>query len=153
MKNWREFLGEANRRDGDVWQTDGGWAAQARGVVDYFDSRESAEAYAKGYSSQRRGAFTRTGGQSRETKAKMSEPRRVGRMLGGDIQEASGKQEAMRSIANWKNNIKMVEDHIKFLQDKRLGSMKDKLKIAEKKFDQGDYDWISRELFFNGDLY
>lgn len=66
---------------------------------------------------------------------------------------ASGKRDAMRSIADWKNNIKMVEDHIKFLQDKRLGSMKDKLKIAEKKFDQGDYDWIQRELFFNGDLF
>jgi hypothetical protein len=65
----------------------------------------------------------------------------------------SRKQEAKRSIADWKDKMKMVEDHIKFLQDKRLGSMRDKLKIAEKKFDQGDYDWISRELFFNGDLY
>ena len=46
--------------------------------------------------------------------------------------------------------MKMVEDHIKFLQNKRLGSMRDKLKIAEKKFNQGDYGWISRELYMTG---
>ena len=65
----------------------------------------------------------------------------------------SEKKEAMQSIADWKDKMKMVEDHIKFLQDKRLGSMKNKLKIAEKKLQQGDYGWISSELFFNGDLF
>ena len=65
----------------------------------------------------------------------------------------SEKKEAMQSIADWKDKMKMVEDHIKFLQDKRLGSMKNKLVIAEKKLQQGDYGWISSELFFNGDLF
>ena len=65
----------------------------------------------------------------------------------------SEKKEAMQSIADWKDKMKMVEDHIKFLQDKRLASMKNKLVIAEKKLQQGDYGWISSELFFNGDLF
>lgn len=68
-------------------------------------------------------------------------------------EQASGKGEAMRCIADWKDKMKMVEDHIKFLQDKRLGGMREKLKTAEKKLEQGDYGWISRELFFNGDLF
>jgi hypothetical protein len=31
--------------------------------------------------------------------------------------------------------------------------MEKKLVTAEKKLQQGDYGWISRELFFNGDLF
>ncbi len=65
-------------------------------------------------------------------------------------ESTSEKQDAIRSIADWKDKMKMVEDHIKFLQNKRLGSMRDKLKIAEKKFNQGDYGWISRELYMTG---
>jgi hypothetical protein len=65
----------------------------------------------------------------------------------------SEKKEAMQSIADWKEKMKMVEAHIEFLQDKRLASMEKKLVTAEKKLQQGDYGWISRELFFNGDLF
>jgi len=64
----------------------------------------------------------------------------------------SEKKEAMQSIADWKDKMKMVEDHI-ILQDKRLASMEKKLVTAEKKLQQGDYGWISSELFFNGDLF
>jgi len=69
------------RRDGEVWETGGGWAAQARGVTDYFDSREGAEAYAKGYSRQNRAAYTKTG------KQKITNPPRSsgGPTLGGDL--------------------------------------------------------------------
>lgn len=67
--------------------------------------------------------------------------------------DGSEKKEAMQSIADWKEKMKMVEAHIEFLQDKRLASMEKKLEIAEKKLKEGDYGWISRELFFNGDLF
>ena len=87
-KKPRPFMGYEERqphRDGDVWQTDGGWAGQARGVVDYFDSEEKARAYAQAYSSQKRSAFTRTGKQSKEFQRIASAPRKGGRMLGGDL--------------------------------------------------------------------
>lgn len=87
-KKPRPFMGYEEtqaRRDGDVWQTDGGWAAQARGITDYFDSEEKARAYAQAYSSQRRGAFTKTRKQSPEFRKAASAPRKGGRMLGGDL--------------------------------------------------------------------
>jgi len=64
--------------------------------------------------------------------------------------EGSDKKEAMDQIRRWKELMKMVEDHISFLQDKRLAHMEEKLKIANEKFKQGEYDWIFKELFYNG---
>ena len=61
--------------------------------------------------------------------------------------------DARASIKDWKEKMKMVQDQIDFLKNQRLAEMERKLKMAEKKFSEGDYDWIGRELFFNGDLY
>jgi hypothetical protein len=65
-------------------------------------------------------------------------------------ESASEKREAIQCMNSWKKSIKMVEDHIKFLQDKRLGMMKDRMNTAQKKMEEGDHGWVCRNLYMDG---
>jgi predicted S18 family serine protease len=63
------------------------------------------------------------------------------------------KKQGEAAIREWKRQMKAVEDHIKFLQDKRLGEMQKKLDKAEAEAKKGNYRYAAMELYFNGDLY
>lgn len=62
------------------------------------------------------------------------------------------KAAAKEAIADWKDKMETVQEKITWLQKVRLKNMENDLKKAEAKFAAGDYDWVTRNLYWIGDL-